>query len=105
MNIAVIGNTDWQSKRKVVDYAEMMGCSTDRLTALCKSSFGKTPLKLVHEELLLEIRRLMLLNQLSLKEIAFRLNFDSPANFSAFVKSATDKTPAELQAQLIKSYK
>ncbi|WP_116790628.1 helix-turn-helix domain-containing protein [Flavobacterium psychrotrophum] len=102
--ISLLGQNIY-TKRKVIEYAELLGCSTDRLTVFCKNSFGKTPLKLIHEELLLEIRRLMLLNQLSLKEIAFRLNFDSPANFSAFIKSATNKTPAELQAELIKNYK
>ncbi len=87
-------------KRKVADFADMMSINTEKLTALCKQAFGKTPLKLIHEELLLEIKRLILLNQYTLKEIAFELNFDSQANFSAFIKTSTGKTPTELQAEL-----
>lgn len=91
-----------KEKRKVADYADQMGLSTDRLTALCKETFGTTPLRLIHESLLLEIKRLMVSGNLTLKEIAFELNFDSTANFSSFVKSATTFTPSELQEQLKK---
>lgn len=92
-----------REKRKVADYAAFMNLSTDRLTALCKESFGTTPLRLIHEALLLEIKRLMVSGDLTLKEIAFELNFDSTANFSSFVKTATTFTPSELQEQLKKS--
>jgi AraC-like DNA-binding protein len=94
-----------RTRRKVADYAGMLFISTDKLTASCKNSFGKTPLQLIHEELMLEIRRLMLLGELSLKEIAYELNFDSQANFSAFIKSATNKTPSELQQEMSALYK
>jgi AraC family transcriptional activator of pobA len=93
-------NQQIKHKRKVRDFADMLSLNTERLTDLCKQSFGKTPLKLIHEELLLEIKRLILLNQFSLKEVAYELNFDSQANFSAFIKTATGKTPSELQQEL-----
>lgn len=92
-----------REKRKVSDYAEYMNLSTDRLTSLCKETFGTTPLRLIHEALLLEIKRLIVSGNLTLKEIAYELNFDSTANFSAFVKSATSFTPSELQEQLKKN--
>jgi len=94
-----------RSKRKVSDYSVMLGCSLDKLNLTCKSCFAKTPLELIHEELLLEIRRLLLLNQMSLKEIAYELNFDSPANFSGFIKLRTGMTPSELQASILQIYK
>lgn len=91
-----------RSQRKVSDYCEMIGCSPDKLNMACKKALGKTVLKLIHEELLLEIRRLMALNNLSLKEISYELNFDSPANFSGFIKANTGQTPTELQASILK---
>lgn len=94
-------NLHVRDKRKVADYADMLSINSERLTLLCKQAFGKTPLKLIHEELLLEIKRLILLNQSTLKEIAFELNFDSQANFSAFIKTSTGKTPTELQEELV----
>lgn len=93
-----------RSKKKVSEYCELMSCSSDKLNLACKAGLGKTALKLIHEELLLEIRRLLLLNQLSLKEIAYELNFDSPANFSGFIKANTGLTPTELQSSILKFY-
>ncbi|WP_343605280.1 helix-turn-helix transcriptional regulator [Fluviicola sp.] len=89
-----------KEKRKVGDYADKMNYSIDKLTVLCRKYLGKTPLKLIHEELLIEIRRMMVVSDLSLKEISFELNFDSTANFSAFIKNATGLTPKELQESL-----
>lgn len=94
-----------KSKKKVAEYCDIMGCSSDKLNTACKSALGKTALKLIHEEMLLEIRRMLLLNQHSLKEIAYELNFDSPANFSGFIKMNTGLTPSELQASILKIYK
>jgi AraC-like DNA-binding protein len=90
--------------KKVADYCNLLGCRLDKLTAATKSCLGKTPLELIHEEMLLEIRRMLLLNTKSLKEIAYDLNFDSPANFSGFIKMRTGMTPSELQASILKIY-
>jgi AraC family transcriptional regulator, transcriptional activator of pobA len=90
-----------RSRKKVSEYCELLGCSPDKLNHSCKTSLGKTALELIHEELLLEIRRLLALGNLSLKEIAFELNFDSQANFSGFIKTRTGLTPSELQASIL----
>jgi len=89
-----------REKRKVTDYANMMSLSSEKLTSLCKESLGNTPLKIIHEELLLEIKRSIILGKLSLKEIAYELNFENISNFSAFVKTATKLSPSELQEEL-----
>lgn len=94
-----------KSKKKVSEYCDLIGCNPDKLNIACKSALGKTALKLIHEEMLLEIRRMLLLNKHSLKEIAYELNFDSPANFSGFIKINTGLTPSELQTSILKVYK
>lgn len=93
-----------KTHKKVADYCGLLNCRLDKLSNACKTYLGKTPLELIHEELLLEIRRLLLLNTTSLKEIAYELNFDSPANFSGFIKMKTGMTPSELQASILKIY-
>lgn len=91
-------------KRKVGEYAELMNCPPDKLNEICKKGLGKTALEIIHEELLLEIRRLLLLGELSLKEIAYELNFDTPGNFNAFVKTKTGMTPGQLQQSVLEIY-
>lgn len=93
------------SRKKVADYCEIINCSYDKLNNACKTALGKTALELIHEELLLEIQRLFLISPLSLKEIAYELNFDSPANFSNFIKTHTNLTPTALQSSILDIYK
>lgn len=93
-----------KDKKKVSEYADMMNCTADKINDACKKVLDKTALEIIHEELLLEIRRLLLLNELSLKEVAYELNFDTQGNFNAFVKSKTGLTPKELQSSVLEIY-
>ncbi|EAY29598.1 AraC family transcriptional regulator [Microscilla marina] len=93
-----------QSKA-VKQYAEWLAVSPRKLNEMCKSHWGKTGLQVIHEHLLLEIKRLLMTQSLSHKEIAYLLEFDSPAAFSGFVKRKTNHTPTDLQAQLEQIYK
>lgn len=92
------------TKKKVNEYAALLNIGSEKLNETCKKGLGKTALQLIHEELVLEIRRLLLLNEMSLKEISYHLNFDSPSNFSTFIKTATGLTPKELQVSVLEIY-
>lgn len=92
------------STKKVSEYCDLLNCTAEKLNDVCKKTLGKHALQLIHEEILLEIKRLLLLNQLSLKEIAFQMNFDSQANFSGFIKSRTQLSPSELQTEVLRIY-
>jgi AraC family transcriptional regulator, transcriptional activator of pobA len=84
------------SKKKVSEYCAMLGCDAEKLNKVCKDGLGKNALEIIHEEIMLEIRRLMLFGNLSLKEIAYEMNFDTQQNFSAFVKAKTGMAPSGL---------
>ena len=49
-------------------------------------------------------KRLLLFGDLTHKNIAYDLGFDSPSSFSAFIKKKTGFTPSEIQAQVNKSH-
>ncbi len=87
-------------KMKVTEYCAMIGCNAEKLNKACKEILGKNALELIHEEVMIEIKRLLHLEQMSLKEIAFELDFDSQQNFSAFVKTKTGMSPSELQQSI-----
>lgn len=91
--------------KKVSEYCSLMNCSAEKLNLACRTILGKTALELIHEELILEIRRLLLLGEHSLKEIAYELDFDSQANFSGFIKARTGLTPTGLQASILQIHK
>lgn len=88
------------NKFSVIDYASKLNVNTKRLTQVVKNQYGVTPLKYIHNMLLLEIKRDLVFKELTHKEIAYSYNFDSPQNFSLFVKKNTGLTPSELQEQL-----
>ncbi len=83
-------------------YTERLGCSSKKLNELTKKHLGKTTLVAIHDRILLEAKRMMVANEnISLKEIGYRLNFDSQSNFSNFIKNKTGKYPKELQLELM----
>lgn len=92
------------TKLSVKEYADLLHVSTKKLAQITKKQLGLTPLKYIHKQLLIEIKRDLTFKELSHKEIAYNYNFDSPSNFSLFVKSQTGLSPSELQKQLLLSY-
>lgn len=86
-------------------YLKEMGCSDKKLSAVTRRYTGHTPLKLIHKRILLEVKRLLLFEDQSHKEIAYQLGFDSPSTFSAFVKTKTGFSPSELSGQLTEIHK
>ena len=85
----------------VTEYANALNVSTKKLTTLVKEHFDITPLKYIHRILLLRIKRDLAFKGSSLKEIAYSFNFDSPQNFSLFIKKETGLSPSELQKKII----
>jgi AraC family transcriptional activator of pobA len=92
------------TKLSVKEYADLLHISTKKLAQITKKQLGLTPLKYIHKQLLIEIKRDLTFKELSHKEIAYNYNFDSPSNFSLFIKSQTGLSPSELQKKLLQSY-
>ena len=90
----------FKENRTVTNYAEQMNISVKKLNAEIKSSFGKTPLQFIHDLLAMEIKRLIQVENLSQKEIAYELNFDSPASYTRFVRKQFNCKPTEMKATL-----
>ena len=60
----------------------------------------KTITQLLHDRLILEVDRMLMAGNMTIKEIAFRLNFDDPAYFSRFYKKQTGQTPEDFKKQI-----
>ncbi|MES2477979.1 MAG: AraC family transcriptional regulator [Bacteroidota bacterium] len=78
----------------VEEYADNLGISSKHLIELCKKHTGKTPLKYIQEQTICEAKRQLFHTNFSVKEIAYGLGFDDPANFSKYFKSFTGYSPA-----------
>ena len=71
---------EYFNQYSVKEYASMLHISTRKLTDLVKEAYGVTPLKFIHNALILEIQRELIFNSLNIKEICYKFNFDSLSN-------------------------
>jgi len=83
----------------VSDYAARLSVSTKTLTLAVRACTGQTPLQMIDDRLVLEAKRLLRLSDLTVKEIAYHLGFDSPSNFVKFFRRHTGFQPGEYQRQ------
>ena len=93
---------NFKAEKQVSFYAEKLNLNTRMLNIQLEKHTGKKALQIIHNRVILEIKRLLMNDDLSLKEITYMLNFDSPATFSRFVKKHTGKLPSELKTEVAK---
>lgn len=90
-----LAENQFKYNRKVEDYAHQMNIAVRKLSNSIKIDLGKTPLQILHDLTAIEIKRLLLIEQLSQKEIAYYLNFDSPSTYTRFAKKHLNCSPTE----------
>lgn len=75
------------------DYAALLAISPNTLTKKTIKYFGKTPSQLIQDRLILEAKKMLHLTTLSIKEIAYQLQFNDEYYFSRFFKKYTQISP------------
>lgn len=89
----------FKEQRNADFYATDMGISAKRLNQILKLKMNKSITQLIHERLILEAKRMLISSEMTIKEIAFELNFDDPAYFSRFFKKNTQLSPEKFKQQ------
>jgi AraC-like DNA-binding protein len=82
---------------QVTDYARTLNVSTDVLNQVVKDKDGKSPKQVIDEQLLLEAKRLLYWSESTVREIAWRLGFETDSYFSRFFKKYSGVTPMEFR--------
>ncbi|WP_282015241.1 AraC family transcriptional regulator [Marinifilum flexuosum] len=96
-----MAESNFKQMRLVAEYAKMLNVSLSKLNSELKEKMGKTPLQIIHELLALEIKSMLLVEDLTHKEISYQLNFDSQSSYSRFVQKHLGCKPSELKEQLL----
>jgi AraC family transcriptional regulator, transcriptional activator of pobA len=91
---------DFPQTRNVKDYAKTLGYSPKKLNELSMAVLNKGAKVFIDERVLLEIKRLLIHTDLSIKEITERTGFDEPTNLVKFFKRYTQQTPSMSRAYL-----
>ncbi len=82
---------------KVMDYARMMGKSTKTLNNITQTIINKTAKEFIDEICAVQIKRILINTDLSIKEIAFELGFEETTNFYKYFKRQTQLTPEQFR--------
>lgn len=88
----------FNKERKVHFYAEKVGLSPKRLNQILLKNIKKTMTQLVHDRLVLEAKRKIVSSDLTIKEIAYTLNFTDHSYFGRFFKKQTGLSPQAYKA-------
>jgi len=78
---------------KVKDYAKEMGFSTKTLNNIVRSVVNKPAKTFIDEIAIMQIKRLLICTNQSVKEISYTAGFDDPANFFKFFKKYVGTSP------------
>ena len=83
------------TEREVKAYAEQLLVTPKYLSAVCKEKSGRTALDWITESVVAHIKYYLLQTDLTVKEIAFKLDFPDVSFFCKYVKKHLGQAPLE----------
>ena len=86
--------------RSVNNYAEKLNISSKHLSDVVSKTYGRSPLQIIHDILLLEAKVQLGSTDKSVSEIAYHLKFEDPSHFTHFVKRRIGISPQEFRKNL-----
>lgn len=84
---------DCFKSKKVLYYAKKMGVSTKTLNNIAKNIVNVSAKAFIDERTIMQIKRLLISTDHSIKEIAYLAGFSDPTNFFKYFKKFTGKSP------------
>lgn len=88
----ILVDEHFRTKKQVQDYADLLHKSPKTLSNIFSSCKLPSPLKVIHERVEAEAKRLLLYSTKSAKEIADLLGFEDQSSFSRFFKKMTGQS-------------
>lgn len=90
---------NYQKNLSVTQYADRMALTPNHLTQTVNQLTGKTSSQIIKSKQILEIKRLLVHTNLSVTEIAQRLNFPDQSYFAKFFKREVGLSPLKYRAK------
>lgn len=85
----------------VEEFAARLGTNSKKLSAISKKYFLTTPGTLIKQRKVLEAKRMLANQRVSVKEVAYTMGFEQPTYFTKYFKKATGLTPKEFQNSIL----
>lgn len=90
--------TSIENKQRISDYTDLMGISRITLNKSVKDQFNVTATHLLKQRLLVEIKDYLIHSEMTVSQIAYKLNISEPNHLMRFFKSQTGMTTTEFLA-------
>ena len=101
INFRELVDKEFYTNRTVEYYCDKLNISPKKLNSLCKQYSGETALSLIHDRLSMEIKKIFTFDDISLKEIAFTLGFNSQSALNKYIFTKFECTPSELKGKIL----
>ena len=101
----VLVDQHFKKKKQVQDYADMLHKSPKTLSNIFSTCKLPSPLRIIHERIEAEAKRLLLYSTKSSKEIADLLGFEDQSSFSRFFKNMTGQSTVQFRNEAEKQEK
>jgi len=97
-NFRKILNNNYSSNHSVKEYADKLFITSRKLNQLTLRFAGKNAKEMINERLIIELKRLLLYDNKTVKDIAMATGFTDMSNFNKFFKQHTKTTPAKFRS-------
>lgn len=95
----VLVDDNFKEKKRVQDYADLLYRSPKTLSNLFSICHLPSPLRVIHERVLAEAKRLLIYTDKNAKEISNIIGFEDLATFSRFFKHMTGKNISDFRKE------
>lgn len=82
---------------KVNHYAKLLNITPQNLNTICRKETGQSSTEILSEHIINEAKRLLLYTDITINEIAHRLNFKDNSHFSKYFKRHVHQTPVSFR--------
>ena len=93
-------DTHFKEKWSIEDYSRVIGRSSRSLNKLCQSITHKSVGTLIEERRIIEAKKMLAKNELTIAEIALALNYSDQSYFSRAFKRNCGLAPSEYRSVL-----
>lgn len=93
--------SNFRTLRLPKEYAALLYITPNHLNALCREVLGTSAGDVIRKRVLLEAKRLLVIRDYGISEIAYELNFNDNSYFTKFFKKGVGMTPEEFRRKHI----
>ncbi|MDR6489182.1 AraC-like DNA-binding protein [Chryseobacterium vietnamense] len=95
----ILVRKDFKTMKSPSEYAEVLNITRGYLTETVREVTGKPAQHWIHQEILIEAKRLLVFTNLSVKEVAYELGYSDHTYFSRLFSKLEEQSPSQFRNQ------